>query len=119
MPVATSSPRSDRNTSLDRVFRALGDPTRRTIITQLARGDATMTQIAEQFDMSLPGVSKHVAVLEDAGLVERWRTGRSRRCRLLVNEMSHAHQWIADQATFWEDTLENLAAFVEPGTQKP
>lgn len=72
-----------------------------------------MTQIASQFDMSMPGVSKHVTVLEDAGLVHRWRTGRSRRCRLQVDRMQAANAWIAEQTRFWEDTLDALAEFVE------
>jgi DNA-binding transcriptional ArsR family regulator len=111
--VATPTKRFDADATLDRVFRALGDPTRRAIVSQLAQGEATMSQIADQFDMSLPGVSKHVGVLEDAGLVHRWRSGRSRRCRLEVERLMAANSWIDAQTTFWTDTLEALAEFVE------
>lgn len=99
--------------SLDRVFRALGDPTRRAIVSRLTRGEATVSQIADQFDMSLPGVSKHVSVLEDAGLVRRWRSGRTRRCRLEVDRLTTATSWIEDQTRFWSDTLDALAGFLE------
>ena len=78
MPMATENLELGPDATLDRVFRALGDPTRRAIVSQLTNGEATMTEIAAQFDMSLPGVSKHVKVLEDAGLVHRWRSGRAR-----------------------------------------
>lgn len=114
--MATATPArkstSDR-AELDAVFRALGDPTRRAIISRLTHGEATVSQIADQFDMSLPGVSKHLGVLEHAGLVKRWRTGKSRRCRLEVDRMKTANAWIADQTRFWADTLDALANFVE------
>lgn len=113
MPTATTSTKVDEPAGLDLVFRALGDPTRRAIITQLTQGEATMSQIAMQFDMSLPGVSKHVSVLEDAGLVDRWRTGRSRRCRLLPEPMASANAWIEAQTQFWNNALDSLADFVE------
>lgn len=110
MSVAT--PRVEE-ADLDRVFRALGDPTRRAIISRLTHGESSMTQIASQFDMSLPGVSKHVSVLEEAGLVQRWRSGRTRYCRLDVERMDAANSWIAAQTKFWNDTLDALADFIE------
>ena len=113
MVVATSERVSSPDPDLDLVFRALRDPTRRAIVVQLANGEATMTQIANQFDMSLPGVSKHVGVLEDAGLVRRWRVGRARRCRLETENLAAASEWIATQTEFWSESLEALAAFVE------
>lgn len=111
MPIATTQ--LDDQANLDRVFRALGDPTRRAIISQLSAGEATMTEIADRFDMSLPGVSKHVSVLEDAGLVHRWRDGRSRRCRLDVDRMQTANSWLVEQTNFWNSTLDALAHFIE------
>ena len=111
MPIATTQ--LDDEATLDRVFRALGDPTRRAIISQLTAGEATMTEIADRFDMSLPGVSKHVSVLEDAGLVHRWRVGRSRRCRLDVDRMQAANSWLVEQTNFWNSTLDALAHFIE------
>lgn len=113
MDAATATRGSDRDRTLDSVFKALGDPTRRAIIAQLTHGDATMTQIADQFDMSLPGVSKHVTVLEDAGLVRRWRSGRSRHCRLEIEPMEVASEWLTGQARFWTHTLDALSAFLE------
>jgi len=117
MPVATPPSKSEPDQRLDLVFRALGDPTRRAIVSQLSHGDATMSQIAGQFDMSLPGVSKHVSVLEAAGLVHRWRSGRTRRCRLRVDQMHAANSWLSEQSQFWADTLEALAEFVESEDQ--
>lgn len=119
MPVTTSNRERDEGATLDRVFRALGDPTRRAIVTQLAGGDATMTEIADQFAMTLPGVSKHVKVLEDAGLVHRWRSGRARRCRLQVERIQAANLWLSDQTRFWTDTLAALADFVEEDPVTP
>lgn len=113
MAPATPPPQTEDIDSLDQVFRALGDPTRRAIIAQLSSGDATMTQIAAQFDMSMPGISKHVSVLEGAGLVRKWRAGRSRYCQLQVDRMHAANDWITSQTTFWENTLDALASFME------
>jgi DNA-binding transcriptional ArsR family regulator len=114
--VSMSTATSDQNygdDTLDLVFRALADPTRRAIVSQLTYGEATVGQIADHFDMSLPGVSKHVGVLEGAGLVQRWRSGRTRRCRLKVDHLRAARSWIESQTTFWNDTLEALAQYVE------
>jgi DNA-binding transcriptional ArsR family regulator len=113
MPSATSTDELDGDEVLDRVFRALGDPTRRSIITQLTQGEATISEIASQFDMSLPGVSKHVSVLEEAGLVDRWRSGRTRRCTLRVERLRAADAWIREGTEFWDKTLEALAAYIE------
>lgn len=119
MATATPEAPAPNDEDLDLVFRALGDATRRAIIVQLAGGEATMMQIAEQFDMSLPGVSKHVGVLEDAGLVHRWRQGRTRRCRLRPDRMEAANSWITTQTSFWNRTLDALADFVEDGEPNP
>ena len=113
MPSATSTNEVEGDEVLDRVFRALGDPTRRSIITQLTQGEATMSEIASRFDMTLPGVSKHVSVLEEAGLVHRWRSGRTRRCTLRVERLRAADAWIREGTEFWENTLEVLADYVE------
>lgn len=78
-----------------------------------------MSEIASQFDMSLPGVSKHVSVLEDAGIVHRWRSGRSRRCRLEPDRMEMANAWLQARTEFWNDTLDALARFVEDGEDTP
>ena len=78
-----------------------------------------MTEIADQFEMSLPGVSKHVKVLEDAGLVHRWRSGRARRCRLNAQKMNAANAWLTAQTQFWTDSLAALADFVEDRPTTP
>jgi DNA-binding transcriptional ArsR family regulator len=65
-----------------------------------------MTQVASQFEMSLPGVSKHVSVLEDAGLVRRWRSGRSHRCLLEIGHMESANEWIVGQMRFWTHSMD-------------
>jgi len=99
--------------SLDETFAALADPTRREILVALVDGDRSVSELAEPFDMSLPGISKHLAVLERAGLITRWREGRVRRCRLERGPLADALQWIADYGRFWEqsfDSLERLLA---------
>jgi DNA-binding transcriptional ArsR family regulator len=113
MSSATVMENQSDDHSLNRVFGALSDPTRRAIIARLTRGEATMSEIAGQFEMSLPGVSKHVSVLEEAGIVHRWRTGRTRRCRLEPERIQSANAWLDQQTKYWTDSLEALARFVE------
>lgn len=93
---------------LDAVFAALADPTRRAIVERLTRGDATVGELAEPFDMSLPAVSKHLSVLEDAGLIDRERDGRLRRCRLVADPLGDAIAWIVRYGAFWEERLDAL-----------
>lgn len=119
MPAATSARPIDAENVLDRVFSALSDPTRRSIVTQLSRGEATMGEIASRFDMSLPGVSKHVSVLEEAGIVHRWRSGRTRRCRLDTARMETANTWLQERTAFWTETLDNFANFIEDEELSP
>ena len=114
MLVAT--PPAESEEQLDRLFGALSDSTRRSILTRLTAGEATMSELAAPFNMSLPGVSKHVAVLESAGLVLRWRSGRARRCRLEAGAMEIATEWLTSRAKFWAETLDSFAAFVENET---
>ncbi len=99
--------------SLDRVFHALADPTRRAIVTRLADGPATVGELAEPFSMSLPAVSKHLAVLERARLMARDRDGRFRRCRLEPEPMAGAAEWIARTRAFWEGRLDGLSRYLE------
>ncbi len=98
---------------LDHLFGALSDRTRRKMVARLARAPATIGQLAEPFAMSLPAVSKHVRVLERAGLVRRTIDGRIHRCALERKRLEDASKWIARYASFWDDTLDALAAFVE------
>jgi DNA-binding transcriptional ArsR family regulator len=98
---------------LDETFGALADPTRREILVTLGEGDRSVGQLAEPFDMSLPAISKHLGVLERAGLITREREGRVRRCHLEREPLADAMRWIADYGRFWEqsfDSLERLLA---------
>jgi DNA-binding transcriptional ArsR family regulator len=99
--------------SLDRTFAALADPTRRKILAHLARGDRRVTDLAQPHDMSLPAVSKHLRVLENAGLLRRRRYGRVHEMRLNAEPLKKAAQWVADYRKFWEGSLDRLAAYLE------
>jgi DNA-binding transcriptional ArsR family regulator len=101
---------------LDRVFGALADGTRRQLLAQLARGPASITELARPHDMSLPGVSKHVRVLEQAGLVRRRIDGRIHRCTLDAGAMRAADEWIARYRAFWDHALGALAGYVSEET---
>jgi DNA-binding transcriptional ArsR family regulator len=98
---------------LDAVFSALGDPTRRRILTRLAAGPASITELAEPFAMTLPAVSKHLRVLERAGLMRREREGWYHRCYLEPSPLESAASFLARYQPFWERTLDELARYVE------
>src|SRR3954464_13221891 len=89
------------DSTLDSTFAALADPTRRDILARLATGDRTIKELASRFDMSLPAVSKHIYVLERAGLARITRDGRARRASLNTAPMRAAQQWIARYQRFW------------------
>ena len=97
---------------LDAIFAALGDQTRRSILLQLTEGPASVSEIAAPYDMSLPAVSKHLKVLERAGLLIREQQGRIHRCRIDVKALSAASGWIEHMRQFWEDNLDNLEAYL-------
>ena len=99
--------------ALDRTFSALADPTRRAILSRLARGESSVGELAAPFNMSLPAVSKHLRVLEGAGLVRREKDGRVRRCRLETAPMKEAAEWLSFYRKFWEGQLDSLAAYLE------
>lgn len=98
---------------LDHLFGALSDRTRRKMVIRLSRAPATIGELAEPFSMSLPAVSKHVRVLERAGLVRRTIDGRIHRCALERKRLRDANEWIERYTEHWEGTLDSLAAFVE------
>ena len=98
--------------SLDAVFGALADPTRRSLMRRLRRGSATVSELAEPFSMSLPAVSKHLVVLRRAGLIEQRRAGREHRCRLVAAPLKKAVDWIEEYEQFWEDQLDSLQDFL-------
>lgn len=86
-------------------FAALADPTRRAILERLAEGEATVTELAEPFDVSLPAVSKHLKVLERAGLIERGREAQWRPCRLRAGPLHEVEAWVEPYRQFWEEGL--------------
>ncbi|HEY5230801.1 MAG TPA: metalloregulator ArsR/SmtB family transcription factor [Galbitalea sp.] len=95
---------------LSRTFAALADPTRRAILSRLSRGEATVNDLAAPFAMSLPAVSKHLQVLERAGLIARGREAQWRPARLLAAPLEPASEWIGDYRRFWEDSFDELDA---------
>lgn len=99
---------------LDAVFQALAHPIRRDILEQLADGSESVGDLAEPHDVSLAAVSKHLHVLEDAGLVEFEKDGRVRRCHLDAAPLSAAFGWLTRYRILWEDRLDALASHVEP-----
>jgi DNA-binding transcriptional ArsR family regulator len=101
---------------LDKVFGALADPTRRAILARLSRGDAPVCELAEPFDVSLPAISKHLRVLERAGLLTQDKQGRVRRCHLEATPMKAAADWIGRYRIFWTQQLDSLARYLEEKT---
>jgi len=98
---------------LNRTFAALADPTRRRILAHLAHGDRCVTDLARPHRMSLPAVSKHLRVLENAGLIRRKRYGRMHELKLEALPMKKAAQWIEEYRRFWEGSLDRLADYLE------
>lgn len=92
---------------------ALADPTRRGILARLATGDATVTELAEPFDMSLAAVSKHLKVLETAGLISRGREAQWRPCHLEAAPLADLSAWLEDYRRFWDRSLDSLAAYLK------
>src|SRR5918996_371369 len=99
--------------SLSTTFAALADPTRRAILARLMAGEATVNELAKPFEISLPGVSKHLKVLEHAGLVERSRDAQWRPCRLDAKPLAEATQWLEGYRRFWEESFQRLDALLE------
>lgn len=97
--------------TLDRTFAALADGTRRSILTRLGQGPATIGELAGPHEMTLTGMKKHVQVLEDAGLVVTEKVGRSRQCRIGTERLDDAMQWIAFYQRLWERRLDGLDAY--------
>lgn len=104
--------------SLDLTFGALADPTRRAILARLAEGDSTVGDLARPFDVSRPAISKHLRVLERAGLVRRTRDGRVSRCGLDASPMRDAAAWVDRYRAFWEGQLDSLAKYLEQTTHQ-
>ena len=98
---------------LDLAFGALADPTRRAILQRLAAGDCTVGDIAAQFPISQPAISRHLRVLEDAGLIEAGREGKARPRRLRPDGIAQAQRFLAEMASYWPDRFDRLETFLQ------
>jgi DNA-binding transcriptional ArsR family regulator len=97
---------------LDATFAALADPTRRAILARLAAGEANVTELAKPFDMSQPAISKHLKVLERAGLISRGRDAQSRPCKLEARRLKEATEWMDRYRRFWEESFDRLDEYL-------
>ena len=106
---------------LTSTFSALADPTRRAILARLASGEASVTELAAPFEMSLPAISKHLKVLERAGLITRGRDAQWRPCRLEPRPLKNAADWLEHYRVFWEQSLDRLEGYLSElqGKEKP
>jgi DNA-binding transcriptional ArsR family regulator len=98
---------------LDATFAALADPTRRAILARLASGEASVTELAEPFEMSQPAISKHLKVLERAGLISGGRDAQRRPRRLVAQPLAEATEWLEGYRRFWEDSFQRLDALLD------
>ena len=103
----------DLDLELDRTFAALADPTRRAILRRLASGEATVTELASPFEMTLPAVSKHLKVLERAGLIQRGRERQWRPARLQAGPLRAVAEWTLGYREFWEERYDRLDEYLE------
>ena len=99
--------------TLSAAFSALADPTRRAILARLAQGEATVNQLADPFAISLPAVSRHLKVLEGAGLISRGREAQWRPCRLEPESLKAVDDWLSFYRRFWEQSLDRMATYLE------
>jgi DNA-binding transcriptional ArsR family regulator len=98
---------------LSTTFAALADPTRRAILAKLAVGESSVNDLAEPFDISLPAISRHLKVLEDAGLITRWREAQWRPCRLNPEKLRAVDAWLDDYRRFWEESFDRLEEYLQ------
>lgn len=103
---------------LSQVFAALADPTRRAILARLSKGEASVNELAEPFDITLPAISKHLKVLEKAGLIERTREAQYRPCRLQAAPLRDAAGWIDHYRQYWEESFDRLDAYLKTVTAR-
>lgn len=109
---------NDSSQVLDTVFLALSDPTRRAILERLARGEASGTELARPFSISVPAISKHLHVLEKAALIVRRKEGRVHRFRLAASSMREASVWLDQYRQFWETQFDALATYLEATSEE-
>jgi len=103
---------------LSTTFAALADPTRRAILARLAKGEATVTELAAPFNMSLPGISKHLKVLQRAGLIEQGRQAQWRPCRLKADRLRDVADWVGQYKRHWEESFERLDDYLSELTDR-
>ncbi len=104
---------------LDRAFGALSDPTRRAILARLAEADAGVLEVAAPFPMSQPAITKHLGVLEDAGLISRHRLARQRMCHLEPLRLKQLSDWVGSYRAFWEESFQRLDELLEDLQESP
>ena len=102
-----------KSEALDAAFAALADPTRRAILARLSRGEAGVMELAEPFDMSQPAITKHLKVLERAGLISRGREGQRRPCKLVASPLKEANAWLERYRQHWDETYDALDDVLE------
>lgn len=108
-----------QNVSLDLMFKALADPSRRLMVERLSRGPASVSELAGPLAMSLPAVVQHLQVLEESGLVKSEKVGRVRTCRIEPEALSLAEQWIAERRLSWERRLDRLGDILAENSEEP
>ncbi len=108
-----------QSADLSIIFSALADPTRRAILARLSEGDAPVKDLAEPFDLSGPAITKHLKVLEHAGLISRSRDGQQRPCRLVPEALEPAADWLEQYRAMWEQQLDRLGAYLKTVSPKP
>jgi DNA-binding transcriptional ArsR family regulator len=108
----TANPSKPMGDRLSATFAALADPTRRAILARLASGEASVTELAEPFAMSLPAISKHLKVLERAGLIARGREAQWRPCKLSAGPLKDVSEWVENYRRFWEQSLDRLEEYL-------
>ena len=102
-----------RADQLSTTFAALADPTRRAILSRLSAGETSVTELAKPFELTLPAISKHLKVLEKAGLIQRGRAAQWRPCRLQAGPLKGASDWIEQYRQFWEESLDRLGDYLQ------
>src|ERR671918_1953635 len=109
---------TDQTDPLSVTFAALADPTRRAILARLAKGEATVSELAAPFEMSLPGISKHLKVLQRAGLIEQGRQAQWRPCRLKPEPLRDVSDWINQYRRYWEESFDRLDEYLHELQEK-
>jgi DNA-binding transcriptional ArsR family regulator len=109
----------NQSSSLDRLFQALADPTRRVMVERLSRGPASVSELAQPLAMSLPAVMQHLRVLEASGLVRSQKVGRVRTCQIERAALRTVEHWIAERKATWEQRLDRLGVFLDEQSEEP